>query len=73
MGYDFFSSDIASSSTTVFVSLANNVNFENNDVKTILASDNIDNDKSILGASPKLFIKNNNKKTRNPRTKKGNN
>ena len=45
LGYDFFSSNIASSSTTVFVSLANNVNSENNDVKTVLASENIDNDK----------------------------
>ena len=34
----------------MFVSLANNVDYENNDVKTILARENIDKDKSILGA-----------------------
>ena len=54
LGYDFSSPNIASSSTTVFVSPANNVNSENNDVKTILASENIDKGKSILGAPPKL-------------------
>ena len=61
--------NIASSSTNVFVSPANNVNSKNNDVKTILASENIDKGKSILGA-PLKFDK---KETRNPRTKKGNN
>ena len=54
LGYDFSSPNIASSSTTVFVSPANNVNSKNNDVKTILASENIDKGKSILGAPPKL-------------------
>ena len=54
LGYDFSSPNIASSSTIMFVSLANNVNFENNDVKTVLASENVDNGKSILGAPPKL-------------------
>ena len=59
-GYDFsssniaYSSNIASSSTTVFVSHANNVESRNNDVKTVLATKNIDKGKSILGASPKL-------------------
>ena len=48
--YDFSSPNIASSSTTVFVSPANNVNFENNEVKIVLASDNIDKGISILGA-----------------------
>ena len=66
LGYDFSSPNIASSSTTVFVSPANNVNSENNDIKTILASENIDKGKSILGAPLK-------KETKNPRTKKGNN
>ena len=66
LGYDFSSPSIASSSTTVFVSLANNVESENNDVKMVLASKNIDKGKSILGASPKL----DKKETRNPRTKK---
>ena len=28
--------------------------FENNDVKTVIASENIDKGKSILGAPPKL-------------------
>ena len=68
-GYDFSSPNIASSSTTVFVPPANNVDSENNDVKTILASENIDKGKSILGTSPKLEKK----ETKNPRTKKGNN
>ena len=53
----------------MFVSPANNVNSENNDVKTILASEKIDKGKSILGAPPKL----NKKETRNLRTKKENN
>ena len=50
LGYDFSSSNVASSSTTVFVSPTNNVESENNDVKTILACENIDKGKSILGA-----------------------
>ena len=69
LGYDLSFPNIASSSTTVFVSPANNFNSENNNVKTILASENIDKGKSILGAPPKL----DKKETRNPRTKKGNN
>ena len=48
LGYDFSSPSIASSSTTVFVSPANNVESKNNNVKTVLASENIDNGKSIL-------------------------
>ena len=67
--YDFSSSNIASSSTTVFVSPTNNINSENNECKTNIASENVDNDKSILGAPPKLEKK----ETRNPRTNKGNN
>ena len=69
LGYDFSSSNIASSNTTVFVSPSNNVESENNDVKTVLASENIDKGKSILGAPPK-FDK---KETKNPRAKKINN
>ena len=53
----------------VLIEPANNVNSENNDVKTILASENIDKGKSILGAPPKLEKK----ETKNPRVKKGNN
>ena len=53
----------------MFVSLANNVNFENNECKTEIASENVDKGKSILGAPPKVEKK----ETRNPRTKKVNN
>ena len=42
LGYGFSSSNIASPSNTVEI--------KNNDVKTDLTSENIDNDKSILGA-----------------------
>ena len=69
LGYDFSSPNIASSSTIVFVSPANNVNFKNNDVKTVLTSENIDKSKSILG-KPSTLEK---IVTRNPRMKKGNN
>ena len=65
--YDFFSPSIVSTSSTVFVPLANNVEIENNDVKTDLASKNLDKDKSILGAPPKL----DKKETKNLRAKKG--
>ena len=68
LGYDFSSPSIAFTSTTVFVSPTNNVEFENNDVKTILASKNIDKGKSILGAPPKL----DKKETKNSRAKRGN-
>ena len=68
LGYDFSSPNIASTSTIVFVSPANNVESENNDVKTVLASENIDKGKSILGAPPKL----DKKEIKNPRAKKGN-
>ena len=53
----------------MFVSPANNVNSENNETKTEIASENIDKGKSILGAPPKLEKK----ETRNPRVKKVNN
>ena len=52
LGYGPSSSNIASTSTTVFVSSSNNVEIENNDVKTDLVSENIDKGKSILGARP---------------------
>ena len=68
LGYDFSSSNIASSSTTVFVSRANNIESENNDVKIVLASKNIDKGKSILGAP----FKQDNKEAKNPRAKKAN-
>ena len=53
LGYDFSSPSISSTSTTVFVPLANNIETNNNVVKNDLASENIDNGKSILGAPPK--------------------
>ena len=68
LGYDFSSPSIASTSTTVFVPHANNVETENNDVKNELASENIDKGKSILGAPTKL----DKKEIKNPRAKKGN-
>ena len=52
----------------MFVSPTNNVESENNDVKIVLISENIDKGKSILGA-PLKPIK---KETKNPRAKKGN-
>ena len=69
LGYDFSSLNITYSRTTVFVSLANNLNSGNNDCKTDIASKKVDKGKSILGASLKLEKK----ESRNPRTKKGNN
>ena len=50
LGYGFSSSNIDSTSTTVFVPLVNNLEIENNDVKTDLASENLDKGKSILEA-----------------------
>ena len=64
----FSSPSIASTSTTIFVSPANNIESKNNDIKIALASDNIDKGKSILRAPPK-FDK---KETKNPRVKEGN-
>ena len=54
LGYDFSFPSNASTSTTIFVPFDNNAETENNDVKTVLASENVDNGKSILGAPPKL-------------------
>ena len=52
LGHGLSSSNIASTSTIVFISLSNNVEIKNNDVKTDLTSENIDKGKSILGARP---------------------
>ena len=68
LGYGFSSSNIASTSTTVFVPHSNNVEIENNDVKTNLASENIDNGKFILGAP----FKQDKKEAKNLRAKKAN-
>ena len=54
LGYDFSSFNIASTSATIFVPPKNNVEIENNNVKTELASENLDKSKSILEAPPKL-------------------
>ena len=51
--YGFSSSNTASTSTTVFVPPSNNVEIKNNDIKTDLASENLDKGKFILGAPPK--------------------
>ena len=53
LGYDLSSPGIASTSSIVFVPPANNVEIENINVKTDLASENINKGKSILGAPPK--------------------
>ena len=68
LGYDFSSPSIASTSTTIFVSLVKNIETENNVVKNELASENIKKGKSILGASPKL----DKEKIKNLRAKKAN-
>ena len=68
LGYGLSSSNLASTSTTVFVPLANNVKIENNEIKTELASENLDKGKSILGVPPKLEKKD----VKNPRAKKTN-
>ena len=66
LGYDFSSSNIASTSAIVFVPPSNNVEIKNNNVKTKLASKNLDKGKSILEAPPKLEKKN----AKNPKAKK---
>ena len=69
LGYDFSSPDIASSSITMFVSPADNVNSKNDEAKIEIGSENLDKGKSILGALPKVEKK----EARNPRTKRENN
>ena len=68
LGYGISSSNIASTSTTIFVRPSNNVEIENNDVKIDLASENIDKGKSILGAP----LEQDKKEAKNPRAKKAN-
>ena len=68
LGYDFSSPSIASTSSTIFVPPANNVEIENNNVKTNLVSENIDNGKSILGAP----LKQDKKEVKNLKVKKAN-
>ena len=66
--YGFSSSNITSTSTTIFVPPRNNIEIENNNVKIDLASENLDKGKSILGAPPKQ----DKKEAKNPRAKKAN-
>ena len=68
LGYGLSSSNITSTSTTVFVPPTNNVKIENNEIKTELASENLDMDKSMLGAPPMLEKK----EVKNPWAKKAN-
>ena len=68
LGYGISSSNIVSTGTTIIVPPSNNVEIENNDVKTDLASENIDKGKSILGAP----LKQDKKEAKNPRAKKAN-
>ena len=68
LGYGISSSNTASTSTTVFVPSASNIDIENTDVKISLASENLDKGKSILGAPPKLDKKD----AKNPKAKKAN-
>ena len=66
LGCDFFSFNIASTSAIVFVPPSNNIEIENNEIKTELASENLDNGKSILETPPKLEKKD----VKNPRAKR---
>ena len=68
LGYKLSNSspNIASSSKIVFVSPANDNDPENNEAKTEIASENLDNGKSILGTPPKIEKK----ETRNPKSNK---
>ena len=68
LGYSLSSSNTASTSTTVFVPPASNTEIKNTDVKNVLASENLDKGKSILGAPPKLDKKD----IKNPKAKKVN-
>ena len=69
LGYDFSSFNIVSSRLLCLFHLLIIFESENNDVKTVLACENINKGKSILGAPPRL----NKKETKNPRAKKNNN
>ena len=64
----FFFPSITSTSSTIFVPPANNFKIENNNVKTNLTSENIDNGKSILGTP----LKQDKKEVKNPRARKAN-
>ena len=68
LGYGFSSSNIASTSTTVFVPPNNNVEIKNNNVKIDLTSENLNKGKSILEAPHKQ----DKKEAKNPKAKKAN-
>ena len=68
LGYGLSSSNTASSSITIYVPPTNNVKIEKNEIKTELASENLNKGKSILGAPPKLKKKD----VKNLRAKKNN-
>ena len=68
LGYGLSSSNIAFSSATVFVPLANKVKIENNEIKTEFSCENLDKGKSISGAPLKLEKKD----VKNHRAKKTN-
>ena len=68
LGYGLSSPSITSTSITVFIPLTNNIEIENNVVKNELASENLDKNKSILGAP----LKQDKKDVKNPKTKKAN-
>ena len=68
LGYGISSSNIASTSITVFVPPAKNTEIENIDDKISQARENLDKGKSILGAPPKL----DKKEAKTPKAKKAN-
>ena len=68
LGYGLSSSNTASTNATIFVPPTSSTEIENTDVKISLASENLDNGKSILGAPLKLEKKN----AKNPKAKKAN-
>ena len=68
LGYSLSSSNTASTSTTVFVPPSNNVEIENNNLKTDLANENLDKCKFILEAPPKQ----DKNEAKNPTAKKAN-
>ena len=68
LGYGLSSFNIASTSTNVFFPFVNNVKIKNNEVKTELASENLDKGKSILRATLRLEKKD----VKIPRAKKAN-
>ena len=66
LGYGLSFSNTASTSTTVFVPHASNIDIENTDIKISIAGENLDKGKSILGVPHKLDKKD----AKNPKAKK---